>query len=211
MKSHCKLLLSAYQETQRTLHTHANIRKITDDTLLANQYLVKKGHYVQIPNAPIHRSTAVWGPDAAKYDPYRFVGGKGASGGNKTAEKLPSYSFLAWGLAPNLCPARQFATTEILILIAIMVMRLDITPTHSKDLARPVAKTANGHVKKSDDQDWTSTWVPPAQNIGIFATIWPPKRDIDVEFRMRGDGEWARGRWSVKLGESVSKFPLASG
>jgi cytochrome P450 len=55
IKTKCPLFLSVFQETQRTLTIHANIRKVLEDTTLEGHRL-QKGSYVQIPNAPIHNN-----------------------------------------------------------------------------------------------------------------------------------------------------------
>ncbi|KAI3390376.1 hypothetical protein diail_9880, partial [Diaporthe ilicicola] len=118
VKQKCPLLLSAYQETQRLRHTHANIRAVLQDTVL-DEYLLKKGNLVQMPAEPIHADTALWGPTAAEYDPYRFVKQKLAPG------------FLPWGAPPHLCPARQFAALEVLLVLALLVVRVDLEPVGS--------------------------------------------------------------------------------
>ncbi len=115
LKTRCYLLLSVYEETQRTRHAHANIRAVLSDAVLDGRYLLKAGSYLQMPGQPIHASTEVWGHSASEFDPYRFVQKRGIARG-----AIPTGGFLAWGAPPHLCPARQFATTEILIAVALL-------------------------------------------------------------------------------------------
>ncbi|KAF4331610.1 hypothetical protein FBEOM_14635 [Fusarium beomiforme] len=175
LKTKCPLTLSVFQETQRLRHVHANIRKVTEDTLLDGKYLLKAGHYVMMPGQPVHTNTSTWGPSADKFDPYRFI---------KDSSDRKASSFVAWGAPPHLCPARQFATTEILIVIALLAVRSDITPVEG-------------------------TWAKnPALNTGDMSTIYTPKKSVQVEVRKRDDWD---GEWSLKMGESKTRISLASG
>jgi hypothetical protein len=178
IKTKCPLFLSVFQETQRTLTIHANIRKVLEDTTLEG-YRLQKGSYVQIPNAPIHNNAELWGADAAAFNPRRFVKNEETV----LASSIPPYAFLAFGTAPHLCPARQFASTEVLVMVALLALRVEIEPLGGK-------------------------WERPEPSYGDFVTILPPKRDIDVDIRSR-DG-WG-GNWSLKIGDSTSRVPLASG
>ncbi|KPM36728.1 hypothetical protein AK830_g9850 [Neonectria ditissima] len=180
LKTKCPLILSVYQETQRTRHIHANIRKVTADTLLDGKYLLKADNYVQMPGQPIHTNPDIWGSSAEDFDPYRFVP-KDAAGRKSVA---PS-SFLAWGAPPHLCPARQFASTEILLVVALLALRYDLVP-------------ANGG-------EWGGN---PAVNTGDLVSMYNPKKDIQVEIKERE--KWS-GTWSLEMGDSMTRIPLASG
>ncbi|KAM0810746.1 hypothetical protein AB5N19_11096 [Seiridium cardinale] len=176
LKHRCPLLLSVYQETQRTRHVHANIRKVLDDTLLDGKYLLKAGNYLQMPGQPIHSSESIWGASASEFDPYRFANKNNTS-------NVPSSAFLAWGAPPHLCPARQFASTEILIIIALLAMRADL---------RPIAGA------------WDNPGVLKADMVAVLN----PKLDIKLEAVARK--QW-QGKWSLKMSESTSRISLASG
>jgi cytochrome P450 len=179
LKTKCPLILSIFQETQRMRHVHANIRKITEDTLLDGKYLLKAGHYVMMPGQPVHTNKTTWGESADQFDPYRFV-----PKDSSDRKNVASSSFVAWGAPPHLCPARQFASTEILIVVALLAIRCEIAPT-------------------------TGKWVKdPALFTGDMATMYTPKKDIEVEVRSRE--EWD-GQWSLEMGESKTRISLASG
>ncbi|KAM0551217.1 hypothetical protein ACHAPJ_008562 [Fusarium lateritium] len=180
LKTKCPLILSIYQETQRLRHVHANIRKVTEDTLLDGKYLLKKGHYVLMPGQPVHTNTTTWGDSADTFDPYRFVPKDGTD-----RKSVASSSFVAWGAPPHLCPARQFATTEILIVVALLVIRCDMAPAG------------------------TGKWVrDPPLFTGDMATLYTPKKDVEVEVKERE--EWS-GQWSLEMGDSKTRISLASG
>jgi cytochrome P450 len=178
VKSRCPNLLSVFEETQRTLTVHANIRKVQKDTMLSSFHL-KKGSYLQIPNQPIHFNNEVWGDEPTVFNPRRFF----KDDGSPLRSSLPSNSFLAWGAAPYLCPARQFASTEILVMAALLILRVDMEPI-------------GGH------------WRRPRPKIGELTTVLSPIEEVEVELKPR-DG-W-NGNWILKMGESRSKVPLASG
>ncbi|KAF4499098.1 Cytochrome P450 4F5 [Fusarium agapanthi] len=175
LKTKCPLALSVFQETQRLRHVHANIRKVTENTLLDGKYLLKAGHYVMVPGQPVHTNTSTWGPTADQFDPYRFT---------KDSSDRKASSFVAWGAPPHLCPARQFATTEILIVIALLAVRSDIAPVK---------------------EEWVKN---PALNTGDMATVYTPKKSVEVEVRKR---EVWDGERSLRLGESKTRISLASG
>lgn len=177
LKSRCPVLLSVLQETQRTRHVNPSFRRVMADTLLDGRYLLRKGAYLQVPGNVIHGEPGLWGDGAAEFDPYRFVP-------DKQRPDAPTSGFVPWGAAPYLCPARQFAATEILIVAALLAVRFDMRP-------------ASGRWDKA-----------PALSIADLATLSPPKHDVEMEISVRE--AWA-GAWSLKMGESKSRISLASG
>ncbi|KAK8101939.1 hypothetical protein PG999_012313 [Apiospora kogelbergensis] len=179
LQTACPVLLSTYQETQRTRHAQVAWRMVTEDTLL-DGHVLKKGNYLQIPVRPTHESREVWGPRAAAFDPYRFVPGK-----NKP--KIAPSSFMPWGSPPHLCPARQFASAEILIAAALLVLRVQLTPVGGR-------RGGGG-------------WEQPALRSGTPA-LPRPRRDIRAKVTPR---EGARGNWSVVIGRAKARISLASG
>ncbi|KAK4645511.1 hypothetical protein QC761_202090 [Podospora bellae-mahoneyi] len=179
LKTSCPLLLSTFQETQRTRHIHAAIRKVTTNTLLdSGKVLLKEGNYLQMPGHAIHYSQSIYGPTARDFVPERFMDPNLKRGGA---------DFLAWGAPPHLCPARQFAATEILILVAMLVVRTDIHP--------------------AEGAEWEEK---PGLEFADPVTVLNPKRDVEVVVRVRGEKE---GRWEVEMGDGsrASRVPLASG
>ncbi|KAK4185839.1 cytochrome P450 [Podospora australis] len=177
LQTECLLLLSTYQEVQRTRHSQVAWRMVTEDTTL-DRWTLKKGNYLQMPVRPVHESQAVYGPAAGEFDPYRFVP-------KEEKGRVAPSSFLAWGSAPHLCPARQFASTEILIAAALLILRADLTPV-------------------GRDGVW-----PHAPEVKSGTPTLPrPKRDIQLRVTPREEG---RARWSVVIGRSKARISLASG
>ncbi|KAI5468182.1 cytochrome p450 monooxygenase [Mariannaea sp. PMI_226] len=180
-KTQCPILLSTFQETQRVRHSQVAWRMVTEDTLLDGQYLLKKGNFLQMPAKPIHHASKIWGSEANAFDPYRFL----PPGAGDTRTKISPSSFLPWGSPPHMCPARQFASTEILIITALLVVRADLTPTSDKGWERE-----------------------PALKSMELPTLPRPKKDVHLKITRRED---ATGRWAVVVGESKTRVPLASG
>lgn len=180
LQTQCHILLSALQETQRTRHAQVGMRMVIEDTLIDGKYFLKKGTALHLPAKSIHRDPSIWGSDAPEYDPYRFV--PGYTGEPKT--KVMPTAFLPWGSAPWLCPARQFAATEILIIVALMVLRVDLSPV---------------------DREWEKQ--PATKSISI-ATLPHPKEDMRFKVSERREGI---GSWSVLLGKNKIRISLSSG
>ncbi|KAK6356677.1 hypothetical protein TWF718_001017 [Orbilia javanica] len=183
LKSRCPLLLSAHEETQRTRFRHANVRQVMEDTLLDGRHWLKKGSMLIIPNKMIHNHPEVWGANAKEFDPRRFTSEKGLPIGRSALST--SYAFLAWGTAPTLCPARQFAATQILLFTALMVLRFEVDPIYGE-----------------------GQWRMPKLLTGALAVIEPPEEKMDVRIRNRRGAE---GSWRLKMGESKTRVPIASG
>ena len=181
LKSRCPFLLSVLQETQRIRHIHAVTRKVMKDTLLDGKYLLKEGNYLQMPGRSIHFNTNIWGPAASDFDPYRFVNPSRDVEG-RHAVKHSGSDFLAWGVPPHLCPARQFAATEILILVALLAMRADLHPV-------------------------SGTWEKnPALDLKDPITVLNPKKDVQIHVSIRE--QWA-GKWTLLMSQSKGRIPLA--
>jgi cytochrome P450 len=181
VKTKCHLILSMLQETQRTRGHTAGIRKVVSDTLLDGRYFLKKGNYIQMPTNPLSLSEKLWGPTAKTFDPFRFVPKETRDKTGPTGNKL-----MAWGFPPHLCPARQFAATEILIIVALLVLRVELTPA-----------TASGKWDKDFPFLGSDT-----------ATVPNPLKDIKLRVAPRQEGS---GSWKLKMGNSMTRISLASG
>jgi hypothetical protein len=182
LQTECHILLSAFQETQRVRHSQVAFRIVVEDVLLDGQYLLKKGNYVHLPAKPVHKNHEIWGPQASAFDPYRFVQ---AEAGKTTKTKILPSGFRAWGAPPHMCPARQFAATEILIFTALLALRANLTPESGKGWEREPA-------------------LKPVE----IAMLPRPKKDIHLKVTAREEG--ARS-WAIEIGKSKTRVPLASG
>ena len=186
MKTDCPLLLSHFQEVLRVHSFNASVRKVMEDTVIDDRYLLKKDAMIQMPSLVIHSDESVWGPTAKNFDSQRFMEKPGSSNNNKKDTKQHPGAFRAFGGGTTLCPGRHFATTEILSVVAMFVMRYDLVPV-----------TTGGE------------WVLPTQMANNLATsILPPDEDVRVHVTKRKGFEDG-GEWVFELGESKARFPLS--
>ncbi|KAK8057936.1 hypothetical protein PG996_011873 [Apiospora saccharicola] len=120
LKEKCPLLLSAYQEGLRYTSIGTSVREVMEDTYLEG-YLLKKGTMLQMPSRIIHQNPSLWGPDAASFDPRRFLA-------SNKSNRPSDACFRAFGGGKTLCPGRHFATNEVLAVVALFVARFDMKP-----------------------------------------------------------------------------------
>lgn len=130
----CPHLFAAWNEMLRLQSNQVSLRFVTADTTVTdgtNTYLLKKGNLLQLPAGIMHRSPAIWGPDADEFRPSRFLhrtpsyAPRNASSSTlrkdeTPQERLQRLAFLPFGGGKHLCPGRMFALTEILGLGAAL-------------------------------------------------------------------------------------------
>lgn len=121
LKDNCPLLVSTYQEVLRLQTNNTQSRWVVRDTMLNDQYLLKKDSVIQMPGAIIHEDPAVWGMDAKEFNPRRFLKGQG---------KYHPGAFRSFGGGATLCPGRHLALIEIVSFAAMFIMRFEATPVN---------------------------------------------------------------------------------
>lgn len=119
LQEECELLMSTYQEVLRLQTNNVSARWVVRDTMINDQYLLRKDSVVQIPGAAIHQDPAIWGPDAKEFNPGRFLKGAG---------KVHPGAYRVFGGGATLCPGRIFATAELISFVAMFIMRFDLHP-----------------------------------------------------------------------------------
>ncbi|KAL6722346.1 hypothetical protein ACLMJK_001453 [Lecanora helva] len=159
----CPLLVSTYREMLRTRTRASTSRWVTEDTMLANQYLLRKDSALLVPGALIH-ADPIWGPDAKDFNPRRFIGKSDVkSGANRT-----------WGGGQTLCPGRFFATTEITSSVAMMVARFDL---------QPMDKGGKLAVPEPNTSSVASSIHPPKNDVRVTVTERPEYKGHRWAFR----------------------------
>ena len=120
LRDHCPLLLSTFQEVLRIHNRGASVRLVLDDTMLNEQYLLKKNAIVLMPTAVIHTEPSVWGPSA--FNARRFLKTE------QTKRSSSEASYHPFGGGSTLCPGRHFAAAEVLGLTAMLVYQYEVQP-----------------------------------------------------------------------------------
>lgn len=100
----------------------AFFRKAREDTVVADKYLLKKGHPVLVVLLALHRDPAVWGLDSERFDPDRFLpSAVRARAGHTNAYK-------PFGTGARACIGRQFALHEAVLALVMLIDKFDFTP-----------------------------------------------------------------------------------
>ena len=181
LKTNCPLLTSTYQEVLRYRSMGTSVRQVMEDTVLDNQYLLRKDCMVQMPSRVLHLSN-VWGTDADEFNPKRFMKDKSQnSGGGK---RPTAAAFRAFGGGTTLCPGRHFSTNEILAVVTMFVVRYDMKPIVG---------------------EWS---LPRTDNTMVAAVIMEPDTDVEVEVSPRSGT--ADERWTFSLGDSKEIFAVVA-
>lgn len=176
LTSHCPLLVSTWQETLRVTAATVATRTVTEDTLLNDTYLLKKGGFIQMACGPMHLSPLIWGDDAASFDAARFTSSSTAPLSSKE-KKQRKTGFAPFGGGVVLCPGRYFATTEILGVVATLVAGFEVKSPYGLSLAVP-------GVKKQD----------------MSVQVRQPVGDLDVCISRRE--KWEGLKWKYSFGDA---------
>lgn len=116
VRMNCPLLMSICQETLRTVSSSTGTFLVQEDVTIG-QYELKKGAILQMAATAIHSDPNVWGQDAKKFDPDRFLKpNKVHPAGNRT-----------FGGGSTLCPGRHLALDEIVTFTAMFIMTFDVS------------------------------------------------------------------------------------
>ena len=186
LRDNCPLLISTFQETLRKHSTSAPLRSISKDTLLADKYLLKGRNMLLMPASQIGKTSRVWGPTASTFDPRRYMKTTTSEDGSKEKRdpRRPG-GFMAFGVAPAICPGRHFASSEIIALAAMLVIRYDITPV-------------------------SGVWTPPERDPkALISSTCPIKGEFPVKVKTREGYEGVKWDFEIEGGKGL--FPLSIG
>ena len=180
IKTSCPILISTFQEVLRHRGMYNAVRQVMEDTVLDGKYLLKKGGMVQMPTRVIHTDPEIWDPDVRQFQNKRFLRqGKPSHHRPNNAAAL-----LAFGSGNSLCPGRHFATTEIMTVVAMFLLRCEVRPAMGGE--------------------WKA---PTCGNTNIAAAIMEPDFDIPVVIEARADTEGVV--WDFSLADSGSAYGIA--
>lgn len=91
---------------------------------------VPKGLPIAVPGYSVHQDSEVY-PEPKKYQPLRFYNARHNEADDyvkraRNAFPTATTDFLGWGLGRNACPGRFFASNEIKMMIAFILLHYDI-------------------------------------------------------------------------------------
>ncbi|OAL27831.1 hypothetical protein AYO20_09684 [Fonsecaea nubica] len=97
------------------------------DYTLSDGTFVPKGTYMLTPSSAANLDPDVWGPDAEKFDPWRFQRMRQAPGQetlHSMVQTTPNFTFFGHG--KHACPGRFFAVNEIKVLLTYTLVHYDV-------------------------------------------------------------------------------------
>jgi cytochrome P450 len=173
IRTDCPILMSTFKETLRVRAVNPGPRVLLEDVHLDSGHLLKKGSMLMIPATVQHSDAAAWGDDAGVFDHMRFA---------RKSKKPNRVAFRAFGGGHVLCPGRHFASTEIMMFAAMLVLQFDVVPVAGR-------------------------WIEPkCENAPAQAAFPVPDEDIEIELRPREVGK----RWDVKFEGSDKAMDIVS-
>ncbi|KUJ13340.1 cytochrome P450 [Mollisia scopiformis] len=185
LNTQCPLLVSTWQETLRITDATVSSRVVVNDTLLDDTYLLKKGAVIQMACGPMHTSRSIWGEDSTSFNAARFTKFN-EDHLDKSTRKLRKQGFVPFGGGTVLCPGRYFASTEIMGVVATVVLGYDIV---GKDGGKLV--------------------VPSVKKQKMSVQVKQPESDVEVVITRRR--EWEGVRWGFDVGAGAEEQDLFLG
>ncbi|KAL1856845.1 hypothetical protein Daus18300_010608 [Diaporthe australafricana] len=152
----CPVLLSTYYEVFRFYGMANSVRVVSEDHVLGGQYLLKKGGLVMMSARAQHSNPAEWGDDVGEFDSKRFAKMQNAEKRNNPA------AFRGFGGGNTLCPGRHFASSEILLLAAMLLLRFEIMPKDGRWVHPSTAKSSQAEAVEQPDKDIEIRILPRA-------------------------------------------------
>jgi cytochrome P450 len=174
LQSRCPLLVACFNETLRLTKTGASVRTVLKDVMLNDQYLLKKGSFLQIPTGVMQADPRTWGPDAKEFKPERWLTQDSLP---KEVKKAQTLAFIPFGGGRALCPGRHLAFTEITAFVAMLIYGFELRMNDGSTLPVPKGEF---------------------QKLGV-ASISPAK-DLDVLVKRRQEFEGVV--WKFDVGDA---------
>ncbi|KAF2679174.1 cytochrome P450 [Lentithecium fluviatile CBS 122367] len=111
----CPRFRGAWDETLRMTAFSSSVRYITRDTVVGNK-LLQKGYRIMMPYRQMHLNESVFGDRVEEFASERFV---------KNPEMRRAN--MAFGGGATMCPGRHLATQTIMVFVAMLLHKFDVT------------------------------------------------------------------------------------
>lgn len=164
----CPLLSALVQETLRLQSTSASGRIVLEDTLVENQYLLKKNAILMIPSAELHSDPSVWGPSSKDFDPSRFMPTSTPTC-TREGPRISASAHRAFGGGDSICAGKYLAANEIMIMLVIMVLKYDLSPMREEGWVMPKTRP---HIMTSVLTPTEEVLVMPRKRKGSKNVTW---------------------------------------
>lgn len=183
--SSCPTLLSTYHEVFRHHGMANSVRVVREDCTLQAEgggggYRLREGGLVMMPARAQHTNPDVWGADVDEFRHGRFLKQQGQS------RPRPSpAAFRGFGGGTTLCPGRHFATSEILLLAALLLLRFDVRPAAGRWDVPSTAKSSQAEAVEQPDDDVEVVFVPRPEVAGrTWRVGFSGRRDAELLVQM---------------------------
>ncbi|RLN87560.1 hypothetical protein BBJ28_00006576 [Nothophytophthora sp. Chile5] len=107
-----------------------NAKEANRDTTLVDGTFVKKGTRVYIPSYALGRMKSVWGRDASKFRPERWLV-QDPWTGEYTIRPVSAFQFVSFHAGPRTCLGMRFAMLEMKTVMAYMLSKYHFTTTEN--------------------------------------------------------------------------------
>ena len=143
----CPVLLSTYYEVFRYYGMANSVRVVSEDHVLGGQYLLKKGGLVMMSARAQHTNPAEWGDNVGEFDFKRFAKRE------KAEKRNNPVAYRGFGGGNTLCPGRHFASSEILLLATMLMLRSEFVPKGGRWVHPSTAKSSQAEAVEQPDKD----------------------------------------------------------
>lgn len=166
IRESCPTIVSAFNEVLRFHGVQISLRKVMEDYMLDDKFLLKAGNALVMPAAVQHFDPAVWGPNSGEFDHKRFLRPSGRGFMKSGAQRA---AFRGFGGGHHLCPGRHFATTEIVAFSAMAILRFEIVPVSGTWVALRTDKfSSKGTAVTLPDNDLDVRVIPRSQKSWVL-------------------------------------------
>jgi len=108
------------------------LRQAVHDLVIGG-YDVPRGSLLTPSSVVTHRDPR-WFPDPDRFEPERFLAPR--------VERIPPGAYFPFGLGPRVCIGQAFATTEMVLIVATLLRRLDISMLPGSQAPQPTVHVA---------------------------------------------------------------------
>lgn len=166
LKTKAPLLTATINETFRHRTCGISSRYVTEDITLKDQYLLKKGTIMELPNNALHSNATYWGSTVDDFNPSRFLADP-----RSPEAKAARGAFRPFGGGASLCAGRHQAMSQMLGALALFIMSSDCVPVENNGEWK--FPGAHGHtIAAAVDLPSSDLWLDVSPRKGYEGNFW---------------------------------------